>query len=64
VEQEQGPRNLTEGDVKALVAEMRAQVTEQFFQDLGKGLWGLFRASFLAVILAVLGYATWMKVKE
>lgn len=56
-------RTLTNEDVAAIVTELRRQITQQFFNDLGKGLWGLFRASLLAVILAVVGISLWLQAK-
>lgn len=61
---EEAERNLTEDDVKALVTEFREQMVTQFFQDLGRGIWGLFRASFLIVVLSLMGWAAWLQSKD
>jgi len=53
-------RKLTDADVKAIVAELRREVTETFYQDLGRGLWA---AVTKMVIAALIGVAAYVNIK-
>ncbi len=50
-------RKLTDEDVKAIVAELRSQVTSTFYQDLGKGLWAAVVKAVIAAMIGVAAYA-------
>lgn len=53
-------RKLTDADVKAIVAELRREVTSTFYEDLGRGLWA---AVVKVVIAALVGIAAYTQVK-
>lgn len=56
------PRNLTEHDVKAIVDLLRKEVTQAFYQDLGKGIWSLAWKAFVGgCIMAIAAYGYWKK---
>lgn len=52
-------RNLTEHDVKAIVDLLRKEVTQAFYEDLGRGIWSLVWKAFIGTVvmaLAAYGY--------
>jgi hypothetical protein len=49
-------RNLTEHDVKAIVDLLRKEVTQAFYQDLGKGIWSIAWKAVTAIILGIAAY--------
>lgn len=49
-------RRITDADVKAIVAELRNEMTRQFYDDLGRGVW---RAMTTLVIAVALAFAAW-----
>ena len=53
-------RNLTDDDVKAIVDRLETRVTERFYGDLGRGVWGLV---WKAIILAAIGIAAYGSTK-
>lgn len=52
-------RSLTDADVEAIVARLKAQLVNDFYGEIGKGVWALIKKWLLAValILAVYGIA-------
>jgi hypothetical protein len=53
-------RNLTEADVEALAAALEDRLTNRFYGNLGRGLWGL---AWKAVLVAVAGIAAYGSLK-
>ncbi len=53
-------RNMTDNDVKALADEIEIRLTNRFYNNLGRGLWGL---AWKAIFLALLGVAAYGSVK-
>jgi len=52
-------RNLTDEDVKAIVAKLKTELIEDFYGEVGRGVWGWVKKVFWAMvlILAVYGMA-------
>ncbi len=48
------PRNLTNADVEAIVKRLRESITQEFYEDLGKGLWAFV---WKAVLMTMIGIA-------
>lgn len=60
----EGPRTLTDADVGAIALALETRLTKKFYQDLGKGFWGLVWKALLGflVFLAAQGAANqWWK---
>lgn len=36
-------RNLTDADVEAIAERIRSKMIAEFYQDLGRGMWGLIK---------------------
>lgn len=53
-------RNLTDADVKAIVAEAQKVMAAQFYSDLGKGVWAWLKKG---MVLALVGLAAYGYVK-
>lgn len=51
VQDDDGPRTLTPADVRAIVEQLEKKMTQRFFENLGRGLWGLLLAGLAAVLL-------------
>lgn len=49
-------RKLTDEDVLAIVDALETRVTDKFYRDLGKGLWGLVWKTLVALMLFVAAY--------
>jgi hypothetical protein len=49
-------RNLTDADVDAIVMALKEEMTNTFYKDLGRGVWGVF---WKAAIFVVLGFAAY-----
>jgi len=49
-------RNLTEHDVKAIVDLLRKEVTQGFYQDLGRGVWSIAWKVIVVLILSIAAY--------
>lgn len=53
-------RTLSDADVKAIVAELRKEITTTFYKDLGRGIWAVI---WQAVAAALVGLAAWKGLK-
>ncbi len=53
-------RNLTDGDVKAIVQQVEAAVIERFYNDLGRGVWAVV---WKAIVVALIGIAAYGALK-
>jgi hypothetical protein len=53
------PRNLTDGDVEAIVVELKQQLVSDFYGEVGRGIWGWVKKALwvLLFILALQGIA-------
>jgi hypothetical protein len=49
-------RNLSDGDVAAIVDALEVRLTDKFYRDLGKGLWGLVWKVLIGALLFVASY--------
>lgn len=55
-----GPRNLTDADVEAIVAKLKTELVEDFYGDLGRGVWAFVKKALigLLLLLAIYGVAS------
>ena len=53
-------RNLTDGDVEAIVAELKSQLVKDFYGEVGRGVWGWVKKVvwMLLLLMAVYGMAS------
>lgn len=49
-------RNLTDADVEALTEALREKVIKSFYQDLGRGVWGLAWKAIIVAVVAIAAY--------
>lgn len=49
-------RLLSDQDVQAIVFELRKQLTEEFYNDLGRGLWAWIKKIAIGAVLALAAY--------
>lgn len=49
-------RNLTDEDVQAIVAALSAQVKQEFYTDLGRGVWAIAWKAIVAVVVGIAAY--------
>lgn len=49
-------RNLTDGDVEAIVDALEERITKKFYTDLGKGVWAAVWRTLLTAALIVAAY--------
>lgn len=49
-------RNLTDADVDAIVTELKTQLVEDFYGEIGKGVWALIKKAILPVLLLLAVY--------
>lgn len=56
---ENGNRTLTDADVEAITEALYTKITDDFYKDLGKGVWSIVRKVAIAAILFVLGYGAY-----
>lgn len=47
-------RNLTDADVEAIVTTLKAQVKQEFLQNLGRGLLGLLWSAVVIIMVALI----------
>ena len=59
LEVERRGRVLTEEDVKAIVDEFESRMAARFYQNLGRGIWGLVWNAFIIIAFALAGYGAW-----
>lgn len=52
-------RTLTDADVEAITNALYTKITDDFYKDLGKGVWSVVRKVAIAAILFVLGYGAY-----
>lgn len=49
-------RTLTDDDVSAIVTSLRAQIAEQFYKDLGRGVMGYLAKGLMIFVLIIAAY--------
>ncbi len=58
-----GPRNLTDADVAAIIDGLSMRVKDEFYRDLGKGLWGFVWKCVVASMIGMAAYGSWKGIK-
>ena len=51
-------RSLTDQDVIALVNEIEKRVRDHFYNDLGRGVWGMLRRALIIAAVAIAAYGS------
>ncbi|MDR7257767.1 hypothetical protein J2X47_001947 [Sphingomonas sp. BE270] len=51
-----GQRTLSDADVSAIVDGLEKRITEKFYRDIGKGIWGLLWKAILSAALIIAAY--------
>lgn len=49
-------RNLTDADVEAITEALREKMIEQFYTDLGRGVWSAAWRTIVVVLIAIAAY--------
>ena len=49
-------RNLTDADVKAIVDGLEERLVQNFYRDIGKGVWGFAKKTLIALMLLLAAY--------
>lgn len=49
-------RQLSDADVTAIVDALEERLTDKFYHDVGKGLWGMVWKSFVGALVFVAAY--------
>jgi hypothetical protein len=49
-------RTLTDADIDALVAKFEERAMNNFYKNLGKGLWAMFQKAFITVVVLIAAY--------
>ncbi len=60
MEKERRSRNLTDEDIKRLATEIREQMRQSFFNDLGRGIWGFIWRAILGLCLVLAAWGATM----
>mgnify|MGYP001809977942 CR=1 FL=1 len=63
VQDEEGPRNLTKADVKAIVAELEKAMVDRFYTNLGRGVWAAVWALIVAALLFLAAWGSKLEAK-
>lgn len=56
-------RNLTDEDVAAIVAALSAKVKQEFYTDLGRGVWAIAWKSVVALLIGLAAYGSVKSIK-
>lgn len=51
-------RNLTDADVDAIVDALTSKVKQEFYADLGRGVWGIAWKAIVAVLVGLAAYGS------
>lgn len=51
-------RKLTDADVEAIVLLLDKKVTERFYSDLGRGVWGMLWKAIVVTIVGIAAYGS------
>jgi hypothetical protein len=49
-------RQLSDGDVTAIVDALETRLTDKFYRDLGKGLWGVVFKAIIGALVFIAAY--------
>jgi hypothetical protein len=49
-------RQLSDGDVTAIVDALETRLTDKFYRDLGRGLWGLVWKAIIGALVFIAAY--------
>lgn len=49
-------RKLSDADVAAIVTQLRKEVIENFYIDIGKGVWAAVQRAFIVALIAIAAY--------
>lgn len=49
-------RTLTDADVEAIASSLEKRLVENFYRDIGKGVWGFAKKTLIALILMLAAY--------
>jgi hypothetical protein len=56
-------RKLTDADVEAIVKLLDKKVTERFYSDLGRGVWGMLWKAIIVTIVSIAAYGSMKGIK-
>lgn len=51
-------RNLTEADVEAIVSALTAKVKQEFYADLGRGVWAIVWKAVVGLVVGLAAYGS------
>jgi hypothetical protein len=51
-----GPRTLSDADIEAMTTAFERRMEERFYNNLGKGLWGIIWKAVLVAAIAIAAY--------
>ena len=54
-------RRLSDADVAAIVRELRKGVVEEFYRDIGRGVWAMAQRAFIVGLIALAAYGFFKK---
>ena len=49
-------RQLSDADVTAIVDALEEHLTDKFYRDVGKGLWGMVWKAFVGALVSIAAY--------
>lgn len=56
-------RNLTDADVDAIVEALSAKVKQEFYADLGRGVWGIAWKVIVGLLIGLAAYGSLKGIK-
>lgn len=56
-----GERALSDADVAAIVRQLRKEVIESFYNDIGRGVWAMAQRVFIMGLVALAAYGFFRK---
>lgn len=51
-------RNLTDADVDAIVGALTSKVKQEFYEDLGRGVWGIAWKAAVGLLIGLAAYGS------
>jgi hypothetical protein len=54
-------RRLSDSDVAAIVRQLRKEVVEEFYSEIGRGVWAMAQRVFIMALVAVAAYGFFKK---
>jgi len=52
-------RNLTDADVNAIVEALKDSIRQEFYTDLGRGLWSYVKRAVFVVLIGIAAYGAY-----